>query len=346
VAVIKIGQESARSSSLQQTIKDRIKTGKVVPIISNSACNDLVLGSGENARFIRAYAEYVGYEPNKLAGQFKLPHVTQYASIMLDQVPDRIAAKELYINFAKSWMFALAKDKHNLPTHILDEVEEQFDFLNFTKLMSLLGFPNFSQPELTTPLKILASFSLPLYLTTSHHSYIELALRYIGKTPHSAICPWREGYETRTFVLDTAGNPLFDSGFRPDKQSPLVYHLQGFDAYPQSLVLTEDDYLEFLVAISRDKSSGLDPIPKNIREVLSESSLLLMGYQLRSWSFRVLFWGLIKSEVKRMYKSVSVQMAPDEVDERYLQSYLNEANFDVYRGTLVDYLNELNSGLE
>ncbi len=110
--------------------------------------------------------------------------------------------------------------------------------------------------------------------------------------------------------------------------------------------MTEDDYLEFLVAISRDKGRNTDPIPKHLREALVESSLLLMGYHLRSWDFRVLFWGLIKSDFKRRYKSVSVQLEPDEVDEKYLQSYLREADFDVYRGNIHQYIRELWQGLE
>ena len=40
-------------------------------------------------------------------------------------------------------------------------------------------------------------------------------------------------------------------GFVPTPANPLVYHLHGHLEMPQSLVLTEDDYLEFLVRISR-----------------------------------------------------------------------------------------------
>ena len=79
---------------------------------------------------------------------------------------------------------------------------------------------------------------------------------------------------------------------------------------------------------------------------IAASSLLLMGYHVRSWSFRVLFWGLIKSEFKRHCRSISVQLEPNELDEKYLQSYLSEADFDVYRGTIFDYVQELRQGLE
>ena len=74
---------------------------------------------------------------------------------------------------------------------------------------------------------------------------------------------------------------MFEEAFgQPSKEQPLVYHLHGFDQYPESLVLTEDDYLEFLVAISSDKGRNTDPVPKPVREALVESSLLLLGHSL------------------------------------------------------------------
>jgi hypothetical protein len=173
-----------------------------------------------------------------------------------------------------------------------------------------------------------------------------MALKRANKAPRSAICPWRVGLETRPFVLDEKeAQPVFQKGYYPSEHRPLVYHLHGFDHYPQSLVLTEDDHLEFLVTISRDKGRSTDLVPKYLREALVESSLLLLGYHLRSWDFRVLFWGLIKTEVERSYRSISVQLEPDEVDEKYLQKYLDEAKFDVYRGSLEAYTKELKTAL-
>jgi hypothetical protein len=54
---------------------------------------------------------------------------------------------------------------------------------------------------------------------------------------------------------------VFDENHRPSPTEPLVYHLHGFDQVPPSLVLSEDDYLEFLVAIPRDKGRNIDIIP-------------------------------------------------------------------------------------
>ena len=58
------------------------------------------------------------------------------------------------------------------------------------------------------------------------------------------------------------------------------------------MVLTEDDYLEFLVRMNRDASEPL--LPPVIRTAFKDS-LLFVGYSLSDWSFRVLFRGLIGS---------------------------------------------------
>ncbi|MCP4408950.1 MAG: SIR2 family protein [Gammaproteobacteria bacterium] len=343
MARIRIGQQ-ATSGTLQQTITSRIKAGKVVPIISNAIITDLVLGQGQYQKLVETYAQHVRYAPDAMTGQLKLPQITQYVSVVREQVPDPIAAKELYIEFIKSWLFDLA-EQDGLSEDVQAELDEQFDSLNVTRLADGLGYPKFDRGR-EDPLLVLASFPLPIYLTTSHHYFIEMALQRAGKEPRTMICPWRESVEARPFVANRDGTIAFDESHLPSELQPLVYHLHGFDQYPESLVLTEDDYMEFLVGIARDKGRNTDPIPTHIREALVESSLLLLGYHLRSWDFRVLFWGLIKADFKRRYKSISVQLDPQEVDEKYLQNYLSEADFDVYRGTVHEYIRELQQGWE
>ena len=64
----------------------------------------------------------------------------------------------------------------------------------------------------------------------------------------------------RPFNVFEDGEARFPRNYRPGRDQPLVYHMHGFDEYPASLVLTEDDYLEFLVAILRDKgNNNIDP---------------------------------------------------------------------------------------
>jgi hypothetical protein len=133
----------------------------------------------------------------------------------------------------------------------------------------------------------------------------------------------------------------FAGDYQPTREEPLVYHLYGLDTYPESLVLTEDDHLEFLVAIARDMSRDTDRIPKRIRQALSDSSLILLGYDLRSWEFRTLFWGLIKFRPPMKQENVSVQVAPDDTEKLYLDKYLSEARFQVVWREVLQYVQEL-----
>ena len=58
--VKKSGRETSQQpKTWQQTIVDRIKVGKVVPLISNQVSNDLVLGGHEHV--IEAYTAYAEY---------------------------------------------------------------------------------------------------------------------------------------------------------------------------------------------------------------------------------------------------------------------------------------------
>ena len=215
------------------------------------------------------------------------------------------------------------------------ELEEEFDDVVFPEFSQRLGYPRFTTAP--DPLLILAELPLPIYLTTSYHNFVEVALRQLGKQPRTEICRWHSGLEGRPSV--------FDDDYQPTPEEPLVYHLHGLDTFPGSMVLTEDDYLEFLVAISQNVGRGADPIPRRVRQAMADSSLLLLGYDLHSWDLRVLFWGLIKPRPLQQ-TSVSIQVRPGEVEREYLQKYLDEFEFKVYWGTIEQYLQELRAAWE
>jgi SIR2-like protein len=121
-------------------------------------------------------------------------------------------------------------------------------------------------------------------------------------------------------------------------------YLHGLDHYPESLVLTEDDHLEFLVAISQELGRPVDRIPARVREALTRSSLLLLGYDLQSWEFRTLFWGLLKPrEIRQQGVSVlHLQLELGEKEQQqYLRTYLSKADLEVFMGSIHEYTSEL-----
>ena len=103
--------------------------------------------------------------------------------------------------------------------------------------------------------------------------------------------------------------------------------------------------MEFLVAISQNVGRGVDPIPRRIRQAMADSSLALFGYNLREWDFKVIFWGLIKPRPLQQ-TSVSVQLAPSEIEQEYLKKYLSEFEFKVYWGDVHEFAEELYRGLQ
>lgn len=325
---IKTGQPKI-AKTWQQTIIERIRVGKVVPVVGNVVSNNLALGGHD--RLVEAYAQYTNYPLD----DFDLIRIAQYISVTDESVTDPRAVKEDYINFIKNRLFDLA-EANNVPAEVLAEVEEEFDDVNFSEFSERLGYPSFNQPALN-PFLILAELPLPIYLTTSYHNFIEVALKQAGKSPRTDICRWHKGLEGIPSVFK-------ENDYQPSKDEPLVYHLHGFDAYPASLVLTEDDHMEFLVAISQNMGRETDPIPRRVRQAMADSSLVLLGYSLRNWDFRVLFWGLIKPRPLQQ-TSVSVQLVPDEIERNYLQKYLDEFEFKIYWGDIHQYTQELRQAL-
>lgn len=315
----------------QLNMASRIRAGKVTPLISNSLSNDLVLG-GHNA-LVAGYSDYIEYplERNK----DRLPPLIQFKNVTDEAMAEPWDLAIHYLDFIKNRLFDIA-EAEGIPEDILAEVEEEFDDLPFSEFSERLGYPDFHRHQ-GNALLLLAHFPLPLYLTTSPHNFIEVALRQAGKTPRTEICRWHTGLDGLPSVLA--------EDYDPSPETPLVYHLHGLDEHPDSLILTEDNYLEFLVAVSEHRGKEDDRIADRVRQAMAESTLLLLGYSLRRWDFRSVFWGLIKQR-PRQPRSVSIQLKPDNKEELYLQLYLNKARFDVYWGDAHQYIGQLWEELE
>lgn len=73
---------------------------------------------------------------------------------------------------------------------------------------------------------------------------------------------------------------------RPTVERPIIYHLFGHYEEARSLVLTEGDLIEFLVAIVR----GAPAVPDQVRSMLADpaASFLFIGFGFHNWYLRVL----------------------------------------------------------
>lgn len=202
--------------------------------------------------------------------------------------------------------------------------------------------PNFT--DSAEPHALLAEFPIPVYLTTNYDDFMVRALERRGKRPHVALCPWYK---------NAPASGIESSILRADE--PIVYHLHGrcihrAERKPNSLVLTESDYLEFLVNLALDRAADNQRvIPTPILPSFTERPLLFIGYSLRDLTFRVIFEGL-RSAVPRVQKRqhVSVQLpmvnsdggANDRATE-YLVRYFRTLDIRVYWGSAQEFCAEL-----
>jgi hypothetical protein len=130
-----------------------------------------------------------------------------------------------------------------------------------------------------------------------------------------------------------------------------VFHLHGHVGDPDTMLVTEDDYLDFL-AVSRQPKV----IPPRIERAFTDAWLLFLGYRIEDLEFRVLLRSLMTSlKINRYKKHVAVQLvqvsetegeaekARNEAARAYLSRYCKEAplNTLVYWGTPREFVVEL-----
>ena len=192
------------------------------------------------------------------------------------------------------------------------------------------------------PYRILAELPLPVYITTGYDDFMYQALKKVDKDAKSEMCRWNRALGDSPSILS--------DGFIPTAASPVVYYFHGQTENLDSLVLTEDDYFEFLMNVSKDRTL----IPPRIEKAMTGSSLLLLGYRLSDWDFRVMFHLLASYlEIATSRTHVAVQIAPvadqaPEDQKKRVQSYLDlyfekyrKLDIRIYWGTSREFLKEL-----
>jgi hypothetical protein len=212
------------------------------------------------------------------------------------------------------------------------------------ELFEVIPDPDFKKNSVQ-PHAILASLPIPVYLTTNYDDYMEKALEAQQRTARTEVCRWNSQLKGRKSYLADG---------EPDMGQPVVFHLHGHIEDPDSFVLTEDDYLDFMVNARRYEAASdttLQVLPPKIDELISSTSLLFLGYGLRDWNLRVLLRALVESADRSSQRiSVSVQLEPDDkvvkavgrpAAIKYLEDYFQGLKIRVYWGKVEEFLAEL-----
>ena len=164
-------------------------------------------------------------------------------------------ARDIASNWAKKYGYPLS-DSHDLARVSQFMAIDNYDL--FPKECMKDEFedikpPDFSQSD--EPHSILADLNLPIYITTNYDNFMTNALQDRKKSPEREFCRWNKFHE----ILEMKSILDLNSSYTPTPDKPLVYHLHGFFEIPQSMVLTESDYLDFLIRLQHNEDRLLPP---------------------------------------------------------------------------------------
>ena len=317
---------------------DNIHPGDCTPILGPGLTESLL---GSHREIAQRRSEVYNY-PMETHHREELPQVAQYLSI------DRkdASAYDNLLQHLRQEMLKRYGDTLlvNMQQRYGDDIWDIQSGPSLDEIISAVG-AQLRERNPAEPHLVLAKLPLPIYITTDPSNMLADALRTVGKQPESALCPWKESAKQISSIYDREPN------YRPNTDRPLIYHLFGRLQAPKSLVLTEDDYFDYLIGVTANK----ELIPPVVRRALVDTSLLFLGFQLDEWNFRVLFRSIINQEGRRRrasYTHVAAQIDPEEgrilEPERaryYLESYFKSANISIYWGSPEDFVRELLSRL-
>lgn len=147
--------------------------------------------------------------------------------------------------------------------------------------------------------RALAQLDFPLICTTNYDRLFEKALWQAGKSPSVAIYSKNKYADTLDYPSEV-----------PDPSRPFVYKIHGSVEMPESIVITDEDYIDFVLRMG-DKGQN-NPIPETFLFLLKKWPTIFVGYSLMDYNLRLLFKTLSWiGDRAKIPSSYSVDKAPD-----------------------------------
>ena len=172
------------------------------------------------------WAKDIG-SPFSEADNREIAHVAQYYAVTHEN--NRLEAKQNYLNTLTDYLLGIAsQDRERRPgfgAGVAGRVRADCGLFGkpFSEIARDLGYPRFERVE-ANPFRLLAEMPLPIYITTSHHQFLEYALAQTqNKRPVSEIFYWGDHLESIPSIFDQHPD------WEPSVEQPLVYHLYGLD---------------------------------------------------------------------------------------------------------------------
>lgn len=313
-----------------------IENQKCTPILGSGLVDPIV---GSTRQIARRWAETHRF-PMSVEEREDLPQVAQYLAVTEAQMFPRDELRS----------YLLRELLRRFPS----QFPEGLNAISLTDALNQVGqyvaAANTSEPHL-----LLAQLGLPLYVLAKPDELMTGALRRLGRKPHVEVFEWREESQPTATSPPVNDRPVFNAAAAtlesrdyPTQAEPLVYHLFGKLGDPNSIVLTEDDYFDYLIGVTSRRAT----IPPVVRRALTDSSLLFLGFRIDEWSFRVLFRSLLSqlgAARRDKYAHVAVQIDPaesrivePELARQYLEGYFGSfLKLNIYWGSLEEFLVDL-----
>jgi hypothetical protein len=151
--------------------------------------------------------------------------------------------------------------------------------------------------------RALTAFNIPYIATTNYDQLVEDALTAHNKKPSISIYNRSSNVPT----TDYTGDEIV-----PTPARPFLLKIHGDIDRPESMVLTDEDYIDFVLRMS-DKEP-FNPIPPSFRFAFSKFPTLFIGYSLLDYNLRLLFkilrWNVDKARIPTTY---AVDPFPDRL---------------------------------
>jgi hypothetical protein len=317
-----------------------IENEQCVPVLGTGLVESIL---GSTRDIARKWAERYEF-PLAPRNRDDLAQVAQYLTYR--------QSKSLAINELRSHLVAYMRNKYPEELTAIGEtsgrnlLEEKVTKGFFADILNLVGEYQRSRTNDDVH-ALLARLPFRVFINANRNNLLREALREAGKSPQILLCNWIVRNDRPIQI-----GPQLPDGYEPTVKEPLVFHVFGNLEYEQSLVLTEDDYFDFLINVTRNETLNHLSIPGAVTNALASSGLLLLGFHADDWDFRVLFRGVLKQPgdaLGEMYARVAAQISPTEgeiIDPdragQYLQGYFQVAGKTAtYWGTAEAFVREL-----
>lgn len=322
--------EGANAEYSWSGLLNYIQEGRCVPVIGPGLLENLL---GRPEEIAKSWADSNRY-PFARHTQQEMVQVAQYLAIRDGSEAPRAALRSRLTEMLR----ARCRNAGANP-----------DGLDLNQLLEKSG--QLSAQNAMDPYQVLARLPFKIYVTSALDNLLEqaLAAQQPARTPTVLYYCWKSSLRKADLVKKLVRLKTTP----PTMQEPLVIHLFGVLEEPESWVLSEDDFFEYLMWINRKDNA----IPDLVSTAWATNPLMFLGFKIHDWTARVLLRSILNEDrwreilrtggVRPPYRSLAVQIQPGDDNLRpdgvraYLRNLFPSNYFDLYWGSAENFLSEL-----